>query len=335
MKCVTLPLLLPLLAVCFTGCASPIQYDAVSSPTRKTLWPEEAETERGHAIAVHFGADLFTRVHYDATPRPYLYPLLGPGGVPMTRAWPQEERAGEARDHAHHTSFWFAHGDVNGVDFWHPGSEHGGVIEFTGRLKELLQRGKWMRMRHEYRWKDKAGNALLHERRTTLLGVEEEQRWVDMKFELTALVDEVTFGDTKEGSFALRLHPALRLEGEVATGRAVNATGVTGADVWGKRAAWVHYQGVIDESPMGLALFENPDNFRFPTWWHARAYGLVGANPFGVHDFEGEPAGTGDHVLKKGETLELRYRVWLHAGHKTPEEVAQAFEVYKVQASEE
>lgn len=330
MKCAPLSLLLLLAA-----CSAPLHHDAVSSPTRKTLWPQEEMREGRHTITVNFGSDLFTKVWYDATPRPYLYPLLGPGGVPMTRAWPQEERAGEARDHPHHTSFWFAHGDVDGVDFWHPQSENGGTIEFTGRLNELLERGKRMRLRHEYLWKDGSGTALLRERRTTLLGAEEDQRWLDMTFELTALQDEVTFGDTKEGTFALRLHPALRLEGDVATGEAVNSDGVTGKDVWGQRAAWVHYQGTIDESPVGVAVFENPENFRSPTWWHARAYGLVGANPFGVHDFEGEPAGSGDHVLKKGETLELRYRVWLHAGHKTPEEVARAFEVYRVQAEEE
>jgi hypothetical protein len=325
MKCA--PLLLLFLAA---ACASPVQYDAVSSPTRKTLWSEEEE----HAIAVRFGDELFTKVHYDAAPRPYLYPLLGPGGVPVTRGWPQEEREDEARDHPHHTSFWFAHGNVNGVDFWHPQSDHGGVIEFTGRLKELLQRGKLMRLRHEYKWKDKQGTELLHERRTTLLGGEEDQRWVDMKFELTALQDEVTFGDTKEGTFALRMHPNLRLKGDVANGKAVNATGVTGKAVWGKRAAWVHYQGEVDGASIGLAIFEHDGNFRHPTWWHAREYGLVGANPFGVHDFERGPAGEGDHVLEKGETLVLQYRVWIHAGHKTPEEVAAGFEVYKIQAAD-
>lgn len=326
MKCASLTLLLLV-----TACAGPqVHHDAISSPTRKTLWPEETE----HVIAVRFGEDLFTKVHYDASPKPFLYPLLGPGDVPMTRAWPQEEREGEAHDHPHHTSFWFAHGNVNGVDFWHPQSDHGGVIEFTGKLKELLQRGKRMRLRHEYLWKDKQGTELLHERRTTLLGAEEEQRWVDMKFELTALQDEVTFGDTKEGTFALRMHPNLRLKGKVANGKAINEAGVTGKGVWGKRAAWVHYQGEVDGAPVGIGIFEHHENFRHPTWWHARDYGLVAANPFGIHDFERKPGGTGKHVLRKGETLILQYRVWLHAGHKTPEEVAQAFEVYKVQTED-
>ena len=325
MKLLTLPAL-----VLVAACAAPATHDAVSAPTRKTLWPEEKDG----GIEVRFGDELFTTVHYQAQPRPYLYPLLGPGSVPMTRAWPQEEREGEAKDHPHHTSFWFAHGNVNGVDFWHPQAKNGGIVEFTGKLKELLKRGKRMRLRHEYQWKDKQGTALLRERRTTLLGAEEDTRWVDVRFELTALLDEVTFRDTKEGTFALRLHPNLRLRGEVANGKAVNAEGVAGKAVWGKRAAWVHYQGEVEGEPVGVAIFEYPGNFRYPTWWHARDYGLVGANPFGIHDFERKGAGSGDHVLKKGETLTLQYRVWLHAGHRTPEEVGAAFETYEVQAEE-
>ena len=323
------------------SCCVPLLLALVSAPGPRSQAAEdeaqslpvalELDQER---VRVRVDGQVFTDFVWSDTRRPYLYPLLGPGEVPMTRAWPQEEREGEARDHPHHTSFWFAHGNVNGIDFWHPQSDHGGVVEFTGRLKELLKRGKRMRLRHEYKWKDKQGNELLHERRTTLLGAEDDLRWVDMKFELTALQDEVRFGDTKEGTFALRMHPNLRLRGDVANGKAVNEGGVTGKAVWGKRAAWVHYQGEVDGAPVGVAIFEHDGNFRHPTWWHARDYGLVAANPFGVHDFERKPAGTGDHVLERGQTLVLQYRVWIHSGHKTPEEVAAAYEAYKIQAED-
>lgn len=310
------------------ACAAPVVRDAVRSPVRDSMRHEEEEG----AHVLRWGDELFTRVHYRAEPRPYLYPLHAPGGVPVTRAWPQEEGEGEERDHPHHTSFWFAHGDVNGTDFWHPQSEHGGVIELTGELKEVVSRGKRVRLRHEYEWKDREGRVLLRERRTLLLGGEDDQRWIDARFELTAAQDEVTFGDTKEGTFALRLHPALRLNGKVATGSARNSEGVESKAVWGKRAAWVHYQGVVEDSPVGVAVFDHPENLRHPTWWHARAYGLVGANPFGVHDFEDREPGTGDHTLAEGETLVLRYRVWIHAGHRSPEETDAAFEVYRVQS---
>jgi hypothetical protein len=229
---------------------------------------------------------------------------------------------------------WFAHGDVNGVDFWHPQAKNGGVVEYTGRLNELLSRGKRLRTRHTYTWKGPKGEELLHERRTLLFGAEHDQRWVDTKFELTALKDEVVFGDTKEGTFAMRLHPALRLKGEVATGSILNAAGDKDGKVWGERAAWVHYGGTIDEQEVGVALFEHPDNFRHPTWWHARDYGLLAANPFGTRAFEGGNAESGKFALKQDETLVLRYRIWAHTGERTPEELADQFKVYVVQSQE-
>ena len=79
----------------------------------------------------------------------------------------------------------------------------------------------------------------------------------------------------------------------------------------------------VDGEPVGVAIFDHPDNLRHPTWWHARTYGLVAANPFGVHDFERQPAGAGDLVLAQGEELTLRYRVVMHRGAWTAERVEQ------------
>jgi hypothetical protein len=60
---------------------------------------------------------------------------------------------------------------------------------------------------------------------------------------------------------------------------------------------------------------DHPSNLRHPTWWHARDYGLLAANPFGIHDFEGkEDEHLGDYTLKKDETLTLRYQVVVHQG---------------------
>ena len=313
-----------------SGCSSPQTHDAISSPTRHTMW----HTDEDGATWIRFGDELFAGVHYQAEPKPYIYPLIAPGGTPMTRSWPQEEGDPEQedRDHPHHTSFWFAHGNVNGVDFWHPQAKNGGTIEFTGELKETLSRVKRLRLRHSYAWKNKAEEILLTERRTHLFGAEKNQRWIDVQFELTAVQDEVRFVDTKEGTFALRLHPELRLRGKVAKGKGVNSEGVTGKEMWGKRSAWVHYQGTVAQKEVGVAIFEHPDNFRYPTWWHARDYGLVAANPFGIHNFERKEPGAGDHTLKKGETLELRYRVWLHSAGMSPKAVAAAYKAFLVQS---
>lgn len=321
-------LILPALLALLGSCAAPAVTDAVSSPTRKSLWAERHDDR----LTIRYGDEPFAEYVFRGAAVPYLYPLVGPGGVPVTRGYPMEERPGEARDHPHHRSAWFAHGDVNGVDFWHPEAENGGTIEHTGRLTEVLERGKNLRTRLELLWKDRQGAALLRERRTVTFRVEEDHRSVDFVLELTAESGDVTFGDTKEGTFALRLHPELRLAGELANGRAFNAEGVEGEAVWGERAAWLSYQGKVGGRPVGVAIFDHSDNLRHPAWWHARPYGLFAANPFGRRAFEGAEAEAGDHVLKEGETLVLRYRIWIHAGEKTPEELDAMFAVYDEQA---
>ena len=208
------------------------------------------------------------------------------------------------------------------------------TIEYTGRQPERIPREKTFRLGLEYAWKDPEGAVLLVERRRIEFGAEERFRWMDFELLFRAPNGDVTFGDTKEGFFAMRMAPELQLAGPVATATAVNSEGVEGKEVWGKRAAWVHYQGTVGGAPVGIAMFDHPKNFRHPTWWHARDYGLVAANPFGAHDFEEEPEGTGDYVLKRGESLRLRYRIWIHSGAMTPEDIAKQLEVYRVQTSE-
>ena len=138
----------------------------------------------------------------------------------------------------------------------------------------------------------------------------------------------MVFGDTKEGSFALRLAPTLRLQGKVAAGSAVNSAGQEDGAVWGKRAAWVAYNGPVGDEEFTVAIFDHPNNLRHPTWWHARNYGLFAANPFGIHDFDGEPAGTGDYELAPGEELVLRYSVLLLRGERTPAQLAALWDSY-------
>ncbi|MBM3495697.1 MAG: hypothetical protein FJX72_15440, partial [Armatimonadetes bacterium] len=123
----------------------------------------------------------------------------------------------------------------------------------------------------------------------------------------------LVFGDTKEGSFGLRLPDTMRLKG--GDGRIVNSEGVSGGATWGKRAAWVDYSGVVEGSTVGVAILDHPSSFRHPTHWHVRDYGLFCANPFGIHDFEsGKPPATGQLTVPMGGALKLRYRLIFHAG---------------------
>jgi hypothetical protein len=151
-----------------------------------------------------------------------------------------------------------------------------------------------------------------------------------MDFEVTihASHDDVTLGDTKEGSMAIRLAPTMRVEGSVARGHIVNGEGHRDGDAWGKRAAWCDYYGPIEGRVVGVAIFDHPSNPKHPTWWHVRTYGLFAANPFGAHDFEGRPKGTGDMKIKAGQSLTFRYRLYFHIGDTKQAAVAEHYEQY-------
>ena len=284
-------------------------------------------TREGDALHFHFGTDTtYATLHFAAEPRPYVYPLLGPSGASMTRGYPMEPLPGEAQDHPHHQSFWFAHGDVNGFDFWHGtgrgerivsmGVEVFGppVIAETG-LPELGSAG----VKCHYEWRVEGDRVLCTEMRFLWFHRREDRCTVDVHVVLTPVGEPLVLGDTKEGSFALRLHPALRVEGDLATGVLRNSEGQENREAWGKRARWIDDSGTIDGQQRGVAIFDHPTNPRHPTWWHARTYGLVAANPFGIHDFEGSPDGTGDLAVPLGEELELFYRVVLHEGWDAPQ----------------
>jgi hypothetical protein len=112
------------------------------------------------------------------------------------------------------------------------------------------------------------------------------------------------------------------------TGHIVNSEGVRDDETWGKRAKWVDYHGPVDGKNVGVAIFDHPDNPRYPTWWHVRDYGLFAANPFGLHEFEKKPKGAGDLKIKAGDSATFRYRFYLHHGDEKEGKVAERYEEY-------
>ena len=136
---------------------------------------------------------------------------------------------------------------------------------------------------------------------------------------------DVIFGDTKEGSMGIRSNPVLRLRGEVAEGKAINNEGIEGKAIWGKRAAWVSYWAPFKGGVTGFSIFDHPTNLRHPTWWHARDYGLVAANPFGIHNFERKPKGTGDLKILKGSDITFRYRFLFHKGNAKSAKISERY----------
>jgi hypothetical protein len=240
-----------------------------------------------------------------------------------------EDIPGESRDHPHHRGLWFAHGDVNGFDFW--GNETRGpkfgriVLAQIANLADGKDSGT---IDANFEWRDPAGKVLLTEARRMIFYGQPKIRTIDFDITLTAR-DKVTFGDTKEGTFALRLASALEEPHSGApaepprTGRMVDSQGREG-----EKQVWVDYYGVVDGEPLGVAMFDHPSNPRHPTYWHVRSYGLFAVNIFGLRDFENDKSKDGSLALAPGETLRFRYRVVIHPGDVHSAHIARLYQEY-------
>lgn len=280
---------------------------------------------RADRVVVTVAGKPFTEYLFkrDGLRRPVLFPIHGPHGLTFTRSWPVGPQApGDPVDHPHHESFWFAHGSVNGHDFWAP--RHGERIEHVA-----LDHVGDGRIEASSRWLAPDGSVVCTDRQVLAFAAEGEDRIIDHAITITASHGPLVFGDTKEGTMALRVRPELNVrqaEGAPpATGHYRNDGGDRDASVWGKPAAWVDLWGTIDGQPVGIACFDHPTNLRHPTCWHARDYGLFAANPFGLHDFRGAPKDAGAFELAPGESLTLRHCWLFHAGDTSAARVAERF----------
>ena len=278
-------------------------------------------------LTVHYDGKLLTRYLKMSGAKPILYPLLGPGGVPMTRHFPIEPAVEhEKSDHPHHRSVWFTHGNVNGTDFWLEKEGEGGKI--IHEKFEKVTDGETAQIVAVNRWETPEGKVVCKDRRTITFGLDKGRQYFDYDVTVTPVDEPVTFGDTKEGAFGMRVAGTMKVD-EKLGGTIVNDSGVKDKDAWGMRSAWVDYYGPVNDKTVGITIMNHPSSYGYPTHWHVRTYGLFAANPFGVHDFEKKEKGAGAHTIKPGEEMNLRYRVLLHEGTTEDADVAEAFSRYE------
>jgi hypothetical protein len=300
----------------------------------------------GNAIEVLVGGKPFTTYYFGPeSPKPYLHPLRSAQGTIVTRGWPMVKNiSGESHDHPHHRAMFFAHGDINGIDFWGEQRESQRAQTAHGKFysSENLPKGRtafhqllemetgtaWGAVSADFDLVGPNGKAIGSEVQSYLFRGDDSTRTIDCEFTLRADRDvSLHLGDTKEGTFAIRLVKAL----EEPTGQMLNSNGGVGERaIWGQRADWVDYSGNVAGEELGVAIFDNPANFRHPTPWHARGYGLFAVNPFGLHDFLNKPLSqvNGGHTIWPGQSLRLRYRVYIHHGTAAEAKVAKAYEQY-------
>jgi len=288
-------------------------------------------TDNGYQVNI--GGKLFAEYLTDFKGTPILWPIIGPTGQEMTRSYPmvQEGKPTEKIDHPHHRSLWFNHGNVNGGDYW---SLTSCFIKHK-RFVKAEQDAQGAVLITENEWINQQGDIVCTDLRTIRFGLCRENRFIDFDATVTAVADTVVFGDTKEGSFGVRVPGRFDSDGKRRDknhpgGTIVNAEGLTGDDAWGKRSSWVDYSGELENGDVaGITIMNHPSSFRYPTYWHVRTYGLFAANPFGVHDFVvGEKADAGLLTMKKGNSFTLRYRVLLHKGTLETINLPKLFDEY-------
>lgn len=278
---------------------------------------------------------------------PVLYPLRTAQGTIVTRGFPLEPRAGERVDHPHHVGLWFNYGNVNGVDFWNNSSalppeqqqKMGRVIHRRiVRTSDGKDRGE---LAVEMDWLMPDGETVLRETTTFVFHSSAKLRAVDRITTLTAQSKRVVFTDNKEGMLGMRVRRELEQPsneplvftdsaGRATSVKVLDNTGVsglyrssdgkTGDAVWGTRARWTMLSGKVNLESITLVIFDHPKNVGFPTYWHARGYGLFAANPLGQEVFSngGEKL---NFSLEPKQSATFRYRVLILSNSATSDQV--------------
>jgi hypothetical protein len=278
----------------------------------------------------------FAEYVVDRANKPFLWPIHGPTGKEMTRAYPMRDVAGERRDHPHHRGLTFGHQSIDGSDTWAEDATYREHKEAADRVRTVG------RIRHrEYRLLAGGTTGVIHAvgdlldaaNRPRLLvdtrltfSAPGTTRVIDVDSDLVALEEPVHFADMKDAGMFIRVPHSMSVDAKEG-GTIVNSDGLRDADAWAKRAPWCDYNGPVDGERLGIAFLSHPASFRHPTPWHVRGYGLFTANPFGPRSLD-PAAADGGLTLQPGERVSLRYRVILHRGDEVEGRVADAYEAY-------
>ena len=298
---------------------------------------------QGNQIEVRIGGRPFTTYYFGPeSPKPYLHPLRTAQGTIVTRGYPMVKNIpGESHDHPHHRALFFTHGDVNGIDFWGEGQPSKAAQTAHGQTysSEELPKGRTVfRKLEEITSGPDSGSTradfdlvgpdrkvIATETQAYTFRGDPSTRSIDCEFTIQATNGPVKMGDTKEGTFAIRVVKAL----EAPNVHMLNSEGGVGEkQIWGKRANWVDYSGTVAAEKLGIAIFDDPTNPKHPTYWHAREYGLFAVNPFGEHDFLSDPKRDGSITIPAGGSLTFRYRVLIHHGDAAEAKIADAYGQY-------
>lgn len=331
---------IPVSLICCFLLAVVTSYQAISqdSPHRIRLKLVKGESR----VQVTDNGKPFTSFLFpDTLEKPVLYPIYAPDEEIITRGFPLLPRKGEPTDHPHHVGLWLNYENVNGLDFWNNSyaipadkkDRYGWII--TDSLPRTVNGNKGILQYHAV-WVNSDKHILLDENTSYFFRAYSNMRWIDRITTLTAR-EGVTFPDSKDGMLGLRVARELELPSDkpasykdhlgkltwvhgdtTSTGNYLNSEGISGDSVWGTRGKWCMLSGKMQGDSIAIVILDHPRNPGYPTYWHARGYGLFAANPLGPKIFTNGRETLGFN-LKKGQTVTFRYRIVITSGHFVPD----------------
>jgi hypothetical protein len=295
-----------------------------------------------HKIDVLIGGKLFTQFLYpDTLEKPVLFPLIAANGTTVTRGFPLAPKLGEPNDHPHHIGLWFNFENLNGLDFWNNSyaipkdKKHlYGWIRTDKILK--TSSGKTGELSYHANWTNQQNKVILEETTHFEFSGDEYHRTIDRVTTLKADTDAL-FTDAKDGMLGLRLAHELQMPttedqkftdnkgnvtivkggtDHIANGNYLTSAGKTGNDAWSTRGIWCKVYAKMGADSVSIAIIDYPKNPNYPTFWHARGYGLFAANPLGEKIFTNGKSEK-NLRLKKGESVTFRYRIVISDGERT------------------
>jgi hypothetical protein len=299
-------------------------------------------------VDVFVNGTLFTSYRYpENIEKTFLYPVNSPDGTVITRGYPIEPRKGDRVDHPHHIGIWFNHGNVNGLDFWNNSSSipvekknlYGHIVH---KKTNIIAGGRRGILEVVLNWNDNKGNTILTENCRYIFEGDKNSRTIDHISTLTAVAGPVTFGDSKEGLFAIRVDRAFEMasneslvfiddkgnpttikaiDNKGVTGMYVSSSGLKGDSVWGTRNNWVILSGKKNNVTISIAIFDNPKNPGYPAYAHARGYGLFSINNFGQNSYDPKLEKR-SYVIENGKSVTLCHRFYIQSGSELTAEKA-------------
>jgi Methane oxygenase PmoA len=328
---------------------------AVAMPVAQNPRIQVVPNDIGSRVDVTIDGKPFTSYIYPRElKKPTLHPLRTAKGTLVTRGFPLDPRPGERVDHPHHVGLWFNHGDVNGLDFWNNSTDIAadrapkmGTIVHR-RVIEAVSGADRGELTVEMDWVDSTGTPIVKEQTRFVFRGTGDARSIDRITRLTALKNRVVFRDNKEGVLGIRVargleHPAEKpevftdssgkaskvpvLDNKGVTGMYTSSEGLKGDKVWGTRGRWTMLGGTVDSEDVTLAILDHPSNPGFPTYWHARGYGLFSANPLGNKVFS-EGKEELNLTVEPGASVVFRHRILILSGTAKPEAIEAEYRAF-------